>query len=481
MGPKASDGQLVQGGYRVFTKPNGDTFLMPPGGDPDIYVRKGFTKVLATPENTKVEIPLIPKDSKLFPDLRLSGPQAFVEVPGSPSKKKLPRVYDKCWAGQRCFILGGGPSLNDMDLKNLPTGRVIAINRAFEICPQADVVFSLDSRWYVWTSDGSLGEEVQQKLRDFPGIQVMMALDSTRYPIEVQRIRPYTNPNGISPSLEHGLGYGTNSGVAALNLALVLGCTEVYLLGFDCHSESSGGQKHFHNGYPAVQPSKVYRKFIASFNAIAEQAKTLARIVNVNKKSGLRCFDFGEMPWPEPLFVCCHTKNYREEVSRLMVGLDKFGLERVVAEVPSQGDWVKNCAHKAQFMWNVRQENPTRPLVWVDADATIENDPELFRTLQCDFAAHWLLGKELLSGTLFFGPTKAGNRLLDYWIKNNNDHPRRWDQVNLSNALGSWRGKQEVLPGEYCCIFDHPAHTSLVPVIKHWQASRTKDKKVMAL
>ena len=41
-------------------------------------------------------------------------------------------LCDGAWKGQRCFVIGGGPSLNNVDLAYLKDELVIGVNRAFE-------------------------------------------------------------------------------------------------------------------------------------------------------------------------------------------------------------------------------------------------------------------------------------------------------------------------------------------------------------
>jgi len=58
-------------------------------------------------------------------------------------------IQDGEWAGEPCFIIGGGPSLKGFDFESLRgKGRVIAINRAYEHVPFADVHFFMDNRYY---------------------------------------------------------------------------------------------------------------------------------------------------------------------------------------------------------------------------------------------------------------------------------------------------------------------------------------------
>ena len=61
-----------------------------------------------------------------------------------PYQAFMGRFPDGSWAGRRCFIIGGGPSLKGFDFERLRGERVIAINKAFYDVPFADIVFGMD-------------------------------------------------------------------------------------------------------------------------------------------------------------------------------------------------------------------------------------------------------------------------------------------------------------------------------------------------
>ena len=119
------------------------------------------------------------------------------------------------------------------------------------------------------------------------------------------------------------------------------------------------------------------------------------------------------------------------------------------------------------------------PVVYTDVDARFRSRPIALDELDCDFAAHWRNGQELLSGTLYIGGGAAAAELVDLWILENESNPNRWDQKNLQAVLGRepsrWRTVD--LPSAYCKIFD-TMHGE--PVIEHFQASRRLRKVVNA-
>ena len=80
--------------------------------------------------------------------------------------------------------------------------------------------------------------------------------------------------------------------------------------------------------------------------------------------------------------------------------------------------------------------------------------------------------KELMSGTMYFAPTRSARELVDLWIMENNRAPATWEQKNLARAMELWDGRFEELPAEYCCVWDSMSGYVDNPVITHFQASR---------
>jgi hypothetical protein len=179
-----------------------------------------------------------------------------------------------------------------------------------------------------------------------------------------------------------------------------------------------------------------------------------------------------------PLFISFYTPIYRSEADGLLATLAAFGLSADVRLVESQGSWVRNCARKADFIAEMMDEYPGRPLVWLDADARVRQWPELLFHLDCDFAAHWKGGTELLSGTLYFGGTDAARRLVQPWAAMCRADPDVWDQKHLQRVVGNADGlRVDTLPAPYVLIFDLMKDEG-PPVIEHLQASRKlKDRQ----
>lgn len=174
-----------------------------------------------------------------------------------------------------------------------------------------------------------------------------------------------------------------------------------------------------------------------------------------------------------PLFVSFFTPAYAAEAAGLVESLDAFGLPHDVRKLDSRGDWTRNCSMKPAFIREMRAEHPGRPIVWLDADARVKAPPVLFDMLAgFDFACHYRGGEELLSGTLYFGPTDTAYELLRAWEQECRFFPEQWDQVRLSVAVGRVAGLRTYhLPASYTRILDADDQGPDI-VVWHGQASR---------
>jgi hypothetical protein len=216
-------------------------------------------------------------------------------TPASPAARSFSdRFPDGCWKGQRCFIIGGGPSLKGFDFERLRGERVIAINKAFKDAPFADIMFAMDHPLIELLASGKLGEDYRQAFEFFPGAKLWLDLSGYSYPAGVYSV-PSAGATGWSTSLSQGLVHGNNSGYGALNLAMILGAGPIYLLGYDC-KRGADGSKNYHNGYLSGSNPDAMNIFKREIEAGAKLEQAIShRIVNLNPDSALACFPFGDV------------------------------------------------------------------------------------------------------------------------------------------------------------------------------------------
>jgi len=167
----------------------------------------------------------------------------------------------KLWPGGECFILGGGPSLRDVDINQLRGRRVIAVNNAYKLGDWIDVLFFGDRRWWHWHKDALL---------NFAGLKVTTCEHHLDKP-GIKVVKRRNSPFGIStdPGI---LIWNLSSGACAINLAFHFGVKRIVLLGFDM--QKSGDKHNWHDDYgPRHSGFNPYPRFMRRFSNIAADLK----------------------------------------------------------------------------------------------------------------------------------------------------------------------------------------------------------------
>ena len=386
---------------------------------------------------------------------------------------------DGAWKDQRCFIIGGGESLREFDFSKLKNELVIGVNLAFKAI-DCTINFAMDNDLYSWITTGRLGEETKEKFEDFRGFRVWLDSSGYNYPKGIFMLKNSEKPT-LSRHMRDGINAKSNSGFGALNLAVCLGANPIYLLGFDMKGKD-GRQSWWHKGYPSNQREGVYPVFIKDFKRITPELEERGfQVINLNRNSALRCFEFGKFEdiksIKRPIITSYYTKGtaYETEVEQLRITLRRFNLDNDIEGILDKGSWHKNTYYKPKFIQKMMKKHPGRPVVFVDADAKIRRNPVLFNDFDCDFACHFKGETELLSGTLYFGNTRGSQYLINKWIEKDVLFPKtHMPQKNLRAVFDEQKDKikWEALPVEYCTIFDSRSRHKINPVIEHYQLSR---------
>lgn len=385
------------------------------------------------------------------------------------TQKLLERVLrDGSWEKERCYILGGGPSLKTFDLSATVGSRVIATNRAYEICPWADIVASCDDCFYSWHKD-------DPRYRRHPGLKVMILVDPNPHLDADVWVVPGAIERCIG-SIKEGLGHGLNSGYSALMLAIALGCDPIYLVGFDMEGNvGSNTQTWWHDGYPQQNDGSCYQRYGDEFKWAAASGLISQRIYSLCPTGGLR----DTFPRPEPVFVNFYTmgRGYEDHAKRLAGSLERMGCAYDQCAIEQPGSWVRAQALKPGFLQRKLEEHFPHPIIWVDADAIIRQRPSLFfqwadEQRGPDIAVHYKGGEECLSGTVWLNQGEQTRKLLARWVEMQEENPDEWDQRHLEQAIAEdEKLTLERLPATYCQIFDSMKEAG-EPVIEHYQHSR---------
>lgn len=227
-------------------------------------------------------------------------------------------LKDRAWEGRRAFVVGSGPSLRGFDFSLLRNELWIGCNEEYRHAPTIALVqdprlFAGDgspeitpySRNPAWTG----GPHIPVYFKGHPDRQDYEAPDTA---FQVNSAHSREAPFRWGQTLEEGLYYGANVGMAAINLAEILGADPIYLLGFDARTDDQ--RTHHHDSYPdswkldrAEDRAVVYRRWHAAFRKIATMVRS--RIINLNPDSGIDAFRKGR--------VHRHTENWDMEIELL--------------------------------------------------------------------------------------------------------------------------------------------------------------------
>lgn len=171
-------------------------------------------------------------------------------------------------------IIGSGASLTDDQVNHVKgKAEVIVINDNYKKAPWADILYYCDNQWFEWH---------KEEVRKFKGIR------ATLNDGEAHWIFKQGEETGLS-ICPHTLNTGKNSGYQAINLALLLGAENIYLLGYDMKRTS--GLKHWFGDHP-ISGFDIFHDMIECFRTIpdANQKHFGANIWNCTPDSALNMF-----------------------------------------------------------------------------------------------------------------------------------------------------------------------------------------------
>lgn len=186
------------------------------------------------------------------------------------------------------------------------------------------------------------------------------------------------------------------------------------------------------------------------------------------------------------LYTSFFTPDYAGVTDRLVKSLKRFNLDTWIAPMEDSGEWIRNCAKKPTFLYDMRSKFPDRPIVWLDADAEVVEHPEIFElglyefqgldAAVCEYTWPGGFKTEVLSGTIYVGNGKRSDELIEHWIEQQEVQPEVMDQRTLRMAVNEMNAPVGRLPVEYCFIRDlhRECHPNARAVIVHHQESRNR-------
>jgi hypothetical protein len=193
------------------------------------------------------------------------------------SKKPLSDIlaYNQ-FKNEKCFVIAGGPSLRGFDFTRLKNEYTIGINYINKVF-HPWMLISWDKVCYNWL-----------KTQLIKSILVMVDVSNSNFDrcYYVRSAGDYGRPYEIDRIF-----IGTHTGYAAINLALALGFSSIYLLGFDYKPDESGNYHVTDDwGHPKDIDQRLNR-FRKEIGRYPEYIKD-KQIINLNPGSELKSFPF---------------------------------------------------------------------------------------------------------------------------------------------------------------------------------------------
>jgi hypothetical protein len=178
------------------------------------------------------------------------------------------------WQGQDACLVGGGSSLANFKWDLLLNQNTIGCNDAYRLGPEIIkyCVFG-DASWF-HKNKAELEKFTGKIVTNAPTLQ-HLRLDWLHH---MQRIRDGLH-NGFV------LGWNYSTGAAAINLAVTLGASRIFLLGFDLGAGRTG-KSHWHNHRETPPKESSYQRFLRGFQMINTHLKRYPGVKVFNVTDG---------------------------------------------------------------------------------------------------------------------------------------------------------------------------------------------------
>lgn len=203
--------------------------------------------------------------------------------------KITPEKIVRRWNGTPVVVAATGPSLSEdvaARCRDLPC---VAVNDAHRLFPWADVLYAADMSWW----------RAHKGCPDFKGdkyVPLTAAVQSRAAEAELFELRIVdgVRKSGFSFSAEcihlgGGFASGCNSGLQAMNLALLMGGNPLIAVGFDVRAVD--GKQHFFGQHPRqLNQRQNFASWLRAFDAAAESLPDDIEIINCTPGTALECF-----------------------------------------------------------------------------------------------------------------------------------------------------------------------------------------------
>lgn len=155
---------------------------------------------------------------------------------GSAENRARIRAFRDSHQGQRCFVIGNGPSLNKMNLESLRREFTFGLNRIYLLFPE------LGFETTYWVGMNEL--VIEQSVDEIEKVKSSRFINWKARGLFAERndlffLREFFRPQ-FAMNVEDGVWVGATVTFAALQLAFHMGFRQVILIGVDHHYSATG-------------------------------------------------------------------------------------------------------------------------------------------------------------------------------------------------------------------------------------------------
>ena len=176
-------------------------------------------------------------------------------------------------------LIATGPSLTQEDVDVAAAhAEIWCVKEAYQLAPGATLIYAADEEFWDYYPD--VHEHSAEK---------WTCNADAAYRYHLHHI-PCVHSDMISKD-ENVLHSGGNSGFQLLNLAILRGYTEIYLLGYDMGVINHNQTHFFGNHPPHMRFASPYPDFIRAFTLSAPVIEEMGvKVINCSRHTGLACF-----------------------------------------------------------------------------------------------------------------------------------------------------------------------------------------------
>jgi hypothetical protein len=190
----------------------------------------------------------------------------------------------RVWEGQDAILIGGGPSLKGFDFEWLKGRNVIGCNDAYRLGPDIITLCLFgDACWF--TGNKFL---IDSSFAKFPSPSGLPRVVTCSQSLGQQTHIPWLYCVGREKMGLHDgnkIGWNFSTGAAAINLAINLGASRIFLLGYDLGNDPKG-HPHWHNHNDKPVKEFSYKRFQAGFGEINRDLPKYPNVKVINVSDG---------------------------------------------------------------------------------------------------------------------------------------------------------------------------------------------------